>query len=153
MNDILEKTLAVIGKQALFFNIRMVKHYDPDLPTVLVDRSQFQQVFMNLLLNAVQAMDERGTLTLSTHYDPQSQSVDISIADTGCGIPQEQIKRIFDPFFTTKLSGQGTGLGLSIAYGIVTTHGGSISVQSEPGKGSTFTIHIPVAAAQARDAA
>jgi two-component system NtrC family sensor kinase len=147
LNDILERTLALIGKQSMFFNVMVVKNYHPVLPAVLVDRSQFQQVFMNLLMNAVQAMNERGTLTVTTRPDATSENVEVVIADTGCGIPLDQINRIFDPFFTTKDSGQGTGLGLSIAYGIVTTHRGSISVQSETGKGSTFTIRVPVAPA------
>jgi len=145
INDILEKTLALIGKQSMFFNVTVVKHYDPDLPAVLADRSQFQQVFMNLLMNAVQAMNEHGTLTITTRRDAGDENAEILISDTGCGIPQAQINRIFDPFFTTKASGQGTGLGLSIAYGIVTTHRGSIMVQSEQGKGSTFTIRVPAA--------
>jgi two-component system NtrC family sensor kinase len=150
LNDILERTLTLIGKQSLFFNVNIVKHYDPDLPPVLADRSQFQQVFMNLLMNAAQAMNERGTLTIATGRDSSRENVIIEISDTGCGIPQEQIDRIFDPFFTTKASGKGTGLGLSIAYGIVTTHGGSIAVRSETDpnrsdKGSTFTIRVPVA--------
>jgi two-component system NtrC family sensor kinase len=147
LNDILERTLSLIGKQSMFFNITVNKHYDSALPEVLVDRSQFQQVFMNLLMNAVQAMNERGTLTITTGHDSSPGNVEVMIADTGCGIPQEQINRVFDPFFTTKASGQGTGLGLSIAYGIVTTHHGSIMVQSEPGTGSTFTIRVPVAPA------
>ena len=99
---------------------------------------------MNILMNAVQAMNERGAITVVTRHDRSGNSVEVAISDTGQGIPPEQIDRIFDPFFTTKESGHGTGLGLSIAYGIVTTHRGTISVQSEPGKGSTFTIRMPV---------
>jgi signal transduction histidine kinase len=110
----------------------------------MADRSQFQQVFMNILMNAVQAMNERGTITLATRHNSSGNSVEVAISDTGHGIPTEDIDRIFDPFFTTKESGYGTGLGLSIAYGIVATHRGTISVQSEPGKGSTFTIRMPV---------
>jgi two-component system NtrC family sensor kinase len=153
MNDILEKTLSLISKQSVFFNVTIEKRYDPDLPEVLADRSQFQQVFMNLLMNAVQAMNERGTLSIVTRRDASRENIEIAISDTGCGIPQGQINRIFDPFFTTKASGQGTGLGLSIAYGIVTTHGGTITVQSETGKGSTFTIRIPIAAVRESAAA
>jgi two-component system NtrC family sensor kinase len=88
-------------------------------------------------------MNERGTITIVTRHNSSGHSAEVAISDTGQGIPPEQIDRIFDPFFTTKESGHGTGLGLSIAYGIVTTHGGNISVQSEVGKGSTFTIRMP----------
>ena len=143
LNRILEETLALVSKQSMFFNISLVSSLAANLPPVMADRSQIQQVFINILMNAVQAMKERGTLSVATRH--AGNSVEVAISDTGCGIPQEQISRIFDPFFTTKDSGQGTGLGLSIAYGIVTTHRGTISVQSEVGKGSTFTIRMPVA--------
>lgn len=102
-------------------------------------------MFLNLLMNATQAMNERGTLTIATRYDAPGGKVEIAISDTGCGIPPEQVDRIFDPFFTTKASGQGTGLGLSITYGIVTAHSGTISVESRRGVGSTFTIRLPAA--------
>jgi len=146
LNKVLQDTLSLVEKQALFFNISVVWNLDPQLPRVIADRSQFQQVFMNILMNAVQAMNERGTITIETRHNTAANSVDVAISDTGEGIPPEEIDRIFDPFFTTKASGHGTGLGLSIAYGIVTTHRGTISVQSEVGKGSTFTIRMPVEA-------
>jgi two-component system NtrC family sensor kinase len=145
LNKVLEDTLFLITKQALFFNIKLVQNLAPDLPRVMADGSQFQQVFMNILMNAVQAMEERGAITIVTRRGTPD-CVEVAISDTGQGIPPDQIDRIFDPFFTTKASGKGTGLGLSIAYGIVTTHGGSISVRSEVGKGSTFTIRMPIAA-------
>jgi two-component system NtrC family sensor kinase len=145
MNRILRETLALIGKQAIFFNINLVEDLEPALPPVMADRSQLQQVFMNMLMNAVQAMEERGTITVKTRRNDTTHSIEVAISDTGRGIPQDQINRIFDPFFTTKASGQGTGLGLSIAYGIVTTHRGTISVRSEPEKGSTFTVCLPIA--------
>ncbi len=143
VNRVLEDTLSLVGKQALFFNINVVCQLEPELPPVVADRSQIQQVFINILMNAVQAMNERGTITIVTRHNSSDHSAEVAISDTGQGIPPEQIDRIFDPFFTTKESGHGTGLGLSIAYGIVTTHGGNISVQSEVGKGSTFTIRMP----------
>jgi two-component system NtrC family sensor kinase len=145
LNKVLKDTLALVARQASFFNVTVACDLDPDLPPVMADRSQFQQVFLNLLLNAAQAMEERGVITVVTRDRISEDSVEVAISDTGRGIPAEQVDRIFDPFFTTKESGQGTGLGLSIAYGIVTTHGGSISVHSEVGKGSTFTIRMPVA--------
>jgi two-component system NtrC family sensor kinase len=143
LNKVLEDTLSLVAKQALFFNISVERDLQPDLPSVMADRSQFQQVFMNILMNAVQAMEERGAIAARSRYLAAENCVEVSISDTGCGIPPEQINRIFDPFFSTKASGQGTGLGLSIAYGIVTTHRGTISVQSEVGEGSTFTIRMP----------
>jgi two-component system NtrC family sensor kinase len=145
LNKVLEDTLSLIGKQAIFFNINVVCQLEPELPLVVADPSQFQQVFINILMNAVQAMNEQGAITIKTRHNSADNSVEVAISDTGKGIPPEDIGRIFDPFFTTKGGGQGTGLGLSIAYGIVTTHGGHISVQSEVGKGSTFTITLPAA--------
>jgi len=147
LNKVLQDTLSLVEKQAMFFNIGIVWNLDPQLPRVLADRSQFQQVFMNILMNAVQAMNEHGSITITSRRSSDDKSVEVAIADTGKGIPPEEIGRIFDPFFTTKESGLGTGLGLSIAYGIVTTHRGTISVESEVGKGSTFTIRMPAEAA------
>ncbi|MGD0497236.1 MAG: cache domain-containing protein [Bryobacteraceae bacterium] len=152
LNKVLLDTLSLVAKQSLFFNINVVQELDPELPPVLADRSQFQQVFMNILMNAVQAMDERGKITIVTRHD-DARGVEVTISDTGQGIPREQIDRIFDPFFTTKESGKGTGLGLSIAYGIVTTHGGTITVHSEVGKGSAFTISMPAAEGAGPEAA
>lgn len=146
VNKIIEETLSLIAKQAQFFNVNIIRNCDPDLPWVMADQSQLQQVFMNILMNAVQAMDERGTITVVTRYVASASCIELAISDTGRGIPPDKIDRIFDPFFTSKTSGEGTGLGLSIAYGIVTTHGGTISVRSEIGKGSTFTIRLPLMA-------
>ncbi len=151
LNKVLQDTLALVERQALFFNIDVVWNLDPELPHVIADRSQFQQVFMNILMNAVQAMNERGTITVVTRYDRSSNAAEAAISDTGQGIPPEEIDRIFDPFFTTKESSHGTGLGLSIAYGIVTTHRGTIFVQSELGKGTTFTVRMPVDTAVGRE--
>jgi two-component system NtrC family sensor kinase len=143
VNEVLEKTLALLERQSIFFNIAVEKRLAPDLPRIMADRSQLQQVLMNILMNAVQAMDERGTVTLTSRYDRERDRVELSIRDTGCGIPADKIDRIFDPFFTTNRTGQGTGLGLSIAYGIVEEHGGRIEVESTPGKGSLFTVYLP----------
>jgi len=145
VNEVLQDTLTLLGNQSIFFNVQLIKDWDATIPRVLADRSQLQQVFTNLLVNAAQAMDERGTITLGTRYSAGDGHVEISIADTGHGIDPETIDRIFDPFFTTKESGKGSGLGLSIAYGIVTKHGGTIKVSSRPGGGSTFTVRFPAA--------
>lgn len=143
VNTILNSTLSLIEKQALFHNVEVIKNFDPELPEVLGDGSQLQQVFMNIVLNAVQAMKEIGVLTITTCLDPKNDMVVIEIADTGPGIPDDIIDRIFDPFFTTKEVGEGTGLGLSIAYGIITKHHGRMTVKSKVGEGAIFTIKLP----------
>lgn len=144
LQEVLEKTLSLIENQALLFNVHVERHWHDDLPAVMADRSELQQVFMNLVINAVQAMREQGTITLETEHDVAADEVVVRVRDTGAGIPMEAIDRIFDPFFTTKASGQGTGLGLSIAYGIVKKHGGDIEVESVVGQGTCFTVRFPV---------
>ena len=145
VNVALEDTLGLIGKQALFHNIEIIRDLDPQLPAIHAGRAQVQQVFLNILLNAAQAIETSGTITLVTRRrtGEEGDRVEIEIADTGRGIPPQDISRIFDPFFTTKRAGMGTGLGLSIAYGIVTRHGGTITVDSEPGR-TRFRIQLPV---------
>lgn len=115
-----------------------------DLPPVNCYAGQLNQVWMNLLVNAAQAVRDQGEVTISTRLD--GNSVAIAISDTGTGIPEGELSRIFDPFFTTKPVGEGTGLGLSISYGIVERHGGTIAVVSEVGRGTTFTVRIPIRA-------
>lgn len=144
LNKVLDDTLALVAKQASFFNVEMVRHQADHLPPIAGDPSQLSQVILNLVVNAVQAMDEHGTLTITTRYDPANEAVEVVFTDTGRGIAAEDLGRVFDPFFTTKTDGQGTGLGLSIAYGIVTRHHGTITVESEPGRGTTFRIRLPV---------
>jgi two-component system NtrC family sensor kinase len=143
VNDVLRDTLSLLEGQSIFFNIEVVKDWADRLPPVMADKAQLQQVFMNIILNAAQAMKERGTVTIQTRCSRVDGVVEIVISDTGCGIPPGRIDRVFDPFFTTKSSGDGTGLGLSIAYGIVTKHGGSISIDSQIGKGSTLKVRLP----------
>ena len=143
INAIMERTLSLIGNQSFFHDIEIQKHYDPDVPSVLVDPNQIEQVFINMLLNASQAMNGSGTLTIRTDAPSDSPWVCIEIADTGCGIPEESLSKVFDPFFSTKES-KGTGLGLSVSYGIIENHGGQIEVRSEVGVGTTFTIRLPV---------
>jgi len=145
LNRIIEDTLALISRQSAFFNVTIVKEYDPQLPAVMADSSELQQVFMNVLLNAAQAIDGHGTVKIVTRRATGAEAVEVLISDTGRGIPPEDIGRIFDPFFSTKPNGQGTGLGLSITYGIVASHKGTIQVASELGKGTTFTIRLPIA--------
>jgi len=151
LDKVLDDTLALLTKQAAFFNVTVVKEYDPQLPAVLANRSELQQVFMNILMNAAQAMEENGTIRIVTRPAAVEDTVEVLISDTGHGISPEDVGRIFDPFFSTKPSGQGTGLGLSITYGIITSHKGTIQVDSELGKGTTFTIRMPAAMGAARD--
>jgi len=145
LNDILNNTLSLIQKQAMFHNIDVEKNFHQELPFVMVDESQYQQVFMNIIINAIQSMKEIGTLMLETLYDEKENMVVVKITDTGSGIPPEIIDKIFDPFFTTKEVGKGTGLGLSIAYGIISRHNGRMTVKSKLNKGTTFIIQTPVA--------
>lgn len=124
--------------------INLVTDLEPDLPAVLADRQLIQEVVMNLLINAVDASDDGGTITLKTFGN--SQGVNLTVSDDGHGIPPDDLENIFDPFFTTKDTGEGTGLGLSICLSIVQASGGAIAVESEPGAGATFTITLPMIA-------
>jgi signal transduction histidine kinase len=146
LDELLERTLSLLERQSMFFNVRVERDFEPGLPKVVADGSQLQQVFMNILLNAVQAMDGHGTITVSSRLDAARDVVALAFRDTGCGIAADQIDRVFDPFFTTKGDEQGTGLGLSIAYGIVHRHRGTITVESEVGVGTTFTVRLPLTA-------
>jgi two-component system NtrC family sensor kinase len=143
IHDLLDRCLAFTERQALFQNIRVEKVYPPGLPRIVVDADQLQQVFMNIIFNAAEAMDGIGTLTLRTFYDSARDEVAVVIADTGRGIKDEDKKRLFEPFFTTKDVGKGTGLGLAISYGIIQKHHGTIEVHSEAGRGAAFTIRLP----------
>jgi signal transduction histidine kinase len=120
-----------------------VRKFKPGLPQALIDPGQLQQVVVNIALNAVDAMEETGTLTVETDTDQQTQEVLIRFSDTGKGIPEEILPLIFEPFFTTKKVGEGTGLGLSIVHGIVSRAGGKVEAASLPG-GARFTIKLPV---------
>jgi two-component system NtrC family sensor kinase len=144
VNDILEKTTMLFHNHPLFHNIEIVKQYQPDISAVSADSSQIMQVFVNIFMNAVDAMEGTGVLTIGTRSIAINKTVEISIADTGCGISPEMINKIFEPFFTTKPVGQGTGLGLSISYGIIHQHGGTIKALSGSGEGTTFVISLPV---------
>lgn len=145
LNAILRECMALVENQAMFHNIRIVSHLADDLPPATVDPAQLQEVFMNLIINAAEAMDGVGDLTLSTRFDPGRRVVEADVADTGHGIRPEDMDRIFDPFFTTKAPGHGVGLGLAISQRILREHRGTIGVHSEVGKGTTFTVAVPIA--------
>ena len=147
INEGLTSTLNVVWNE-LKYKCTVEKNYG-DLPQIYCNPGQLNQVFMNLLLNAAQALEQKGTIAISTHYvngqtGAEQDYVEIKISDTGRGIPEDKLKRIFEPFFTTKPVGKGTGLGLSISYDIIQKHKGEISVESAVGKGTTFAIKLPV---------
>jgi PAS domain S-box-containing protein len=141
VNDVLEGVMSMVFNE-ISPKAELIKEYG-DVPSVKANEEQLKQVFINLLVNAAQAMRDRGTICLKT-YVKDGQAV-IEIADTGCGIPKETLPKIFDPFFTTKETGKGTGLGLSISYDIIKKHKGRIEVESEAGKGTTFWVFLPLA--------
>jgi two-component system NtrC family sensor kinase len=144
VNTMLQGCINLIEKQALFLNIKVVLHLEENPPMVILDPSQVERVFLNLIINAAEAMDGVGTLTLQTKYIQEEKAIEIKVQDTGHGISEENISKVFDPFFTTKETGHGVGLGLAISYGIVKEHDGDLSVESEPEKGTTFTVSFPV---------
>jgi PAS domain S-box-containing protein len=140
INEIVEESLSVLQGKLKKSNIPPVFQKGEGLPKARIDSHQIQQVLVNLILNAIQAMDKGGTLTIRTFLEDE-RGVGVEVKDTGVGIPKSHLKRIFDPFFTTK--SEGTGLGLSISLKILENHGATIDVDSEEGNGSSFTIHFP----------
>jgi len=144
VNSVLKESLRLTENQALVQNVEVVKKFNHHLPDVMLDKGQIQQVFVNIIVNAVDAMPDGGTLTVATDTSEARESVKVEFGDTGCGIAPDDISKVFDPFFTTKDASKGTGLGLAVSYGIVARHSGNIEVQSRVGKGSTFTVNLPV---------
>ena len=144
IEEVLEQTLRIIVHQQRFFGIELKKEYDPDVPDIVLDSNLMEQVFMNIVLNAVDAMEGSGTLTLKIQHN--NGWIDVIFQDTGHGMPEDTIDKIFDPFFTTKDSteGMGMGLGLAVSYGIVRNHNGDIIVNSKLGEGTTFTVRLPI---------
>jgi signal transduction histidine kinase len=136
----------LLENQSLFQNIEIEKKFADTLSPVRADIQQLNHLFMNVILNAAQAMDGKGKLLLKTCLSADKKAAEIEISDTGPGIPPEVLPQIFDPFFTTKEEGKGTGLGLSLAYGIVENHGGQIAARNRPEGGAVLTIRLPVAA-------
>ncbi len=142
INEVLREVLGFLEKEALNRNIRTQLKMIADLRRIASDRGKLQQVFLNIINNAFDAVEKDGTVTI-TSWQADNDTVAVSVQDNGRGIPEEELKHIFDPFFTTK--GSGTGLGLSITFGIVRKFGGNISVESKLGEGTTFTVYLPVA--------
>ncbi len=148
INAIIEETITFVEHQLRLNQIELEVWLEQNLPPVEGNVGQLQQVFTNMIINAMHASQPNSTITVATRLSPAlgefGGAVELQFIDEGCGIKEENLKKIFEPFFTTKEVGKGTGLGLSVSYGIVKAHQGEISVQSEPGKGTTFTIILPV---------
>jgi len=142
INSVIDEALSLLVKQSLFHNIDVKVALDPSLPTTFADPDLLKQVFFNIILNGAQAMDGKGRLTIKSRKVDRRKKIEIRIEDTGKGIPEKHLSRLFDPFFTTKE--KGTGLGLALVYSIVSKHKGSVSVESQEGKGAVFIIHLPV---------
>jgi signal transduction histidine kinase len=144
LNRVIDDTIQLLEAQLRNTEIEVVRSYADDLPLAFGDGPKLQQVLMNLILNARDAMPQGGTLEISTEAD--EDSVAIAVRDTGLGIAPEHLAKIYDPFFTTKQIGKGTGLGLAVSYGIIRDHGGHIDVESKLGEGTRFQITLPQAA-------
>lgn len=147
VNDILADVLGLVVNQSLFQNIKINEYLYPELPTIVADETQLKQVFLNIILNAAQAMEGNGELTITTTR--QGNEIKVKIADTGPGIPPEIIGKLFNPFFTTKE--KGTGLGLAIVYGIIERHLGRVDVETELGRGSAFILTLPISTEEAHN--
>jgi two-component system NtrC family sensor kinase len=145
INSVIHEGISFVENQALFQNIDIVLNLDEHIPNVVIDSSQIVRVFINLIVNAAEAMEGNGRLTISSSVNTDKKFVEIEVTDTGPGIPEQNLEKLFDPFFTTKETGHGVGLGLAISYGIIKEHRGSISVETEVGEGTTFTIRLPIA--------
>jgi len=141
---VIQDTLKLVRNQLSLSGIHVEQDIPPDLPPIYGERKSLQQVFLNLFINAIQAMLDGGTLHISGHPSADGEWMVIDVADTGVGIDPGNLTRIFDPFYTTKQVGRGTGLGLSVTYGIVEKHGGHIEVKSRVGAGATFTVMLPL---------
>ncbi|MBI5250360.1 MAG: PAS domain S-box protein [Desulfomonile tiedjei] len=144
VNECLTEVNSLLAHQFELDKITLRTDLDGLIPKIVADAEKLKQVFMNLMVNAKQAISGRGEITVTTSIEDSANSVRISIADTGCGIPHQLIDKVFDPFFTTKPVGEGTGLGLSVSYGIIQDHNGRIEVESRQGKGTKFVITLPV---------
>ena len=144
IHETIDDVLNFVRHRSDMHGMFMDRRYGPEVPRMLMDEKKIKQVLINLLMNAKHAVGETGAITVATAYDSERDRVSVMVQDTGYGIEKKNFSRIFDPFFTTKPTGEGTGLGLAVSYGIVKTHGGDLLVESRPGKGSTFTMVLPV---------
>jgi len=144
IENIINKTLNLFSRELEMKELQLIKNISPDLPKVKCDFKQIQQVLLNLLYNASESMPNGGTLTITANKANEAKTfLEVAVSDTGCGISETDMENIFEPFFTTKEEGKGVGLGLSVVYGIIAKHHGTITVESEPGRGSTFKVRLP----------
>jgi signal transduction histidine kinase len=142
LEEVVDKTVRLVRNKINLQQIKYKKFINTPLQPIWIDKSRLQQALLNLLVNAIQAMPNGGTLSIALGAGETPDEIRIDVADTGIGIPKEDLDTIFDPFFTTKKEGEGTGLGLSVTYGIIQKHGGRITVQSTPGEGTCFSIFL-----------
>lgn len=145
INDVLHSSLNIVRNKADFFNIKLITEFDAALYRVRSDPSQLQQVFLNMIMNAADALEGKGTLTVSTRNLTENNVnyVEIEFRDSGAGINEDDLEKLFEPFFTTKPVGKGTGLGLAVSHGIIQEHGGKITVKTKLGEGTSFFIRLP----------
>ncbi len=146
VNDIVTSAIGIVENEFHLRQVRIRKELAEDMAETLLDKNQIEQVFINLLLNALHAVDDGGLVTVKSAVNREQRKVQVEIADNGCGIPAENMEKIFEPFFSTKT--YGTGLGLAVSYGIVSNHKGDIRVSSEPGRGARFIVEFPMLAAE-----
>jgi signal transduction histidine kinase len=144
INQSISRALFLLENHTIFQDIKIIKDFSPSLPLLSVDIQQLNHMFLNIFVNAAQAMKGKGKLIIKTYLLPNHDRIGIAITDTGCGISRENLPHIFEPFFTTKEEGEGTGLGLSLVYEIVQNHGGTIRATSKINKGATFIIELPI---------
>ena len=142
INHIMESALGIVENEFHLRQIRIRKMLAEDMVQTFLDQNQIEQVFINLLLNALHAVDVRGEVSVKSTVDREAGLILVEVADNGCGIEAENLKKIFEPFFSTK--GDGTGLGLAVSYGIVENHKGNIRVVSEPDQGARFIVEFPI---------
>jgi two-component system NtrC family sensor kinase len=144
LNEVIKGCISLLQDQALFHNIHFSMHLSSQPLMAIIDPSQIERVFINLIINAAEAMNGHGKLTITSRLDKNAQAIELIFTDTGPGIKKEDLGKIFDPFFTTKDTGHGVGLGLAITYGIIKEHQGTIIVKSDRNKGTTFNIRLPI---------
>jgi signal transduction histidine kinase len=147
LNGVINKALSILANEFRINRITLEKSLSDHLPKVLIDVNQIEQVFINFFMNAIEAIQGQGQVSVHSFKDEDDQGVVVEIQDSGMGIPQEHLEKIFEPFFSTKQ--KGTGLGLAVNYGIIQKHGGQIRVRSQPGRGTTMTIRLPYGPAEA----
>ncbi|MBC2711698.1 MAG: PAS domain S-box protein [Desulfosarcina sp.] len=144
IHAVIDDVIGFVRHHSNLENIQIETIFAPKLPPVLMDEKKIKQVLINLLMNAIYAVERKGAINITTGLNKAASRVTVEVSDTGHGIEEEDLPRIFDPFFTTKPTGEGTGLGLSVSYGIIKGHGGNITVKSEAGQGADFTLSLPV---------